>query len=248
MLVERFGFSLRHSYWSLLTLAACLFLLQMPLFFKVLRSAPEPKVNGGPSLNLKSKWVVLKFSFLYLLQGLAVGSFIGLFPFYVNKKFGVQSGALGALYFVSMFVQAAVSAIAPQIAKRLGAPKTMALALASTVPFWFLFPLAPGFVWVALIYVMRLGFASLCNPLLPSLFFRLIYEDEKATANSIISMVSTGSNVLAPKVGGHLMQNVNIDIPPVMGGCLYVVYAASVYLLLRNEKGNGVIADGIPAR
>ena len=95
-----------------------------------------------------------------------------------------------------------VTAIAPQVAKRLGAPKTMALVIASTVPFWFLFPLAPGFVWVALIYVMRFGFASLYNPLLPSLFFWLIYEDEKVTANIIISMVSTGSNMLAPKVGG----------------------------------------------
>ena len=44
------------------------------------------------------------------------------------------------------------------------------------------------------------------------------------------------------------MQNVNIDMPPVMGGCLYVVYAASVYLLLRNEKGNSVIAYRIPVR
>ena len=151
MLVERFGFSLRHSYWSLLSLAVCFFLLQIPLYFKVLRSAPEPKANGGLSLNLKSKWVVLKFSFLYMIQNFAVGAFISLFPFYVNKKFGVQSDALGALYFVAMFVQAGVTAIAPMIAKRLGTPRTVALALACTVPFWLMFPLAPGFIWVSMV-------------------------------------------------------------------------------------------------
>ena len=44
------------------------------------------------------------------------------------------------------------------------------------------------------------------------------------------------------------MQNVNIVTPPVMEGCLYVVFAASVYLSLRDEKRKRAIADGITAR
>lgn len=236
MLVDRYGFSLQSSYWILLAIGTGFFFVQMPFYLMVLRGVDEPKGQQGFKFNLRSKGVVAKFSILYTIQNLALGSFFGLFPYYVNTKFGAQSDALGALYFASRFIQAGGNAVAPRIAKRMGTLKTVSAALGLCTPFWLMFPLAPNFTWISIVYISRLSIASLCNPLIPSLFFRLFYEDEKATANSITTIVSMGSNIIAPKLGGHLMQHVSLDFPPLMGAGLYSLYATSYYFLLRNEK------------
>ena len=239
-LVSRHGYSLQHSYWLVMLLSLVFFLADLPFYYWAIRSSPEPDKNGeGFRFNLKSKGVVIKFSFLYTIQNIAFG-FFGLFPYYVNTKFGVQSDALGGLYFISKFVQAGSSAVAPRIAKKLGSLKTMSLALGLTVPFWLMFPLAPTFLWISVVYILRLLLGSVCNPLMPSLFYRLLHEEEKATANSLTTMVSMGSNVVGLKLDGYLMENVSIDAPAILGGGLYLVYASSFYLLLRNEEGEEI--------
>jgi hypothetical protein len=43
------------------------------------------------------------------------------------------------------------------------------------------------------------------------------------------------SNAAGPKLGGYLMENVNIDLPPMIGGGLYIAYGSLFYLFLRNE-------------
>ena len=108
-------------------------------------------------------------------------------------------------------------------------------AILAVVPFWFMSPFAPSYAWISVIYSCRLGIASLGNPLAPSLMFRLLYEDEKATANSVITTVSMLSNAAGPRLGGYLMENVSIDLPPMICGGIYIVYGSLFYLFLRNE-------------
>jgi len=235
MMVRSYSLTLQRSYWLVLFIILMFFVAQLPLYYGAIRSSPEPKGNGlAPRFNLRSKAVVYKFSFLYTVQNIAFG-FFSFFPYYVNTRFGVQSDALGALYFISRFVQAGSNAAAPKVAKRLGSVKTISLALGLTVPFWLMFPFAPNYLWVSVIYILRLLIGSFCNPLMPSLFYRLLYEEEKATANSLTTMASMGSNMVAPRIGGYLMENVSIDAPAYLGGALYLVYASSFYLLLSNE-------------
>jgi len=48
-------------------------------------------------------------------------------------------------------------------------------------------------------------------------------------------------NIVAPRLGGHMMENIHIESTAIMGAGLYALYSAFVYLLLRNEKPkNGV--------
>jgi len=235
MLVSDYGYTLKYSYWLLLVGAACIIMLQIPFYVKILRDVDDKPKKMGFNWNLKSKSVVGKISLLYSIQNIALGGFMGLFPYYVNTKFGVQSDGLGALYSASKIIQAAGNAVAPRVAKRFGTLKTISGALLSAVPFWLLFPVAPTFTWVSIVYACRLSVASLCNPLMPSLMFRMLYEDEKATANSIITTASMLSNAVGPKLGGYLMENVNIDLPPLIGGGLYIAYGSLYYLFFKDE-------------
>jgi len=235
LLVERYGFSLQSSYFTMRATGTAFFFISTPFYIMVLRGLTEPEIRKGARFNLRSKSVVAKFSLLNTIQNIAFG-FFALFPYYVNTKFGVKSDALGALYSASTFVQAGANIVAPKVSKRIGTLKTISAALGLCTPFWFMFAFAPDFTWLSALYILRLSISSLCNPLIPSLFYRLLYQDEKATANSITNMASMGSNIVGPRLAGYLMQDISLDTPLLLGPGLYVLYSTSFYLLLRNEK------------
>jgi len=237
ILVANYGYSLQASYWVMLAVSSVFIFAMLPLLIMAIRSVEEHRGTGEkPKFSLRSKSVVVKFSFLNIVSSIGLGTFFGFLPYYVNKKFGAESGALGTLYFVSNFVQAGSNIIAPRISKKLGTLKTIAASLCFATPFYLLIPSAPNFGWFSALYVLRIGVANISSPLGGSLFMKLLHVEEKATANSITSMASMGGHILAPKLGGQLMQQVSLDFPAYLGSGLYAIYAASYYFLLRNEK------------
>jgi len=236
MLIGGYGFSLQTSYWVMVALAVGFWFGQMLFTILSLRGVVEPKRTGGFRFSLRSRGFLAKWCLISIIGNVGFGVFFNLFPYYVNKRFDVQSASLGALYFASNFVQAGAFAVAPRISKRLSTLKTIAITLGLCTPFYLMIPLAPNFAWLSAFYIIRLGLGNISGPLISALFFRLLYDDEKATANSISAMVGQGTGVFVPWLGGQIMQQVSLDSPAYLGSGLYVVYAVSYYFLLRNEK------------
>ena len=236
ILVGNYGFSTQASYWTMMIVGAVFVFPSIVFRIMSLRGVVEPKREGGFEFNLRSKGVVAKFSLLNIVGNIGLGAFFSLFPYYVNQKFGAESDALGTLYFVSNFVNAGAYALAPRISQRLGTLKTIVVVRALSSPFLLMIPLAPNFAWLSVFYILRLGIVNLSSPLGSSLFYKLLYEEEKATANSITTMASMGGNIVAPRLGGQLMEQVSLDFPAFLGAGLYPVVVASYYYLFRNEK------------
>jgi predicted MFS family arabinose efflux permease len=88
---------------------------------------------------------------------------------------------------------------------------------------------------VSAAYILRLGFRYVADPLATSLYMRLISKDEKSTANSMRMMAQQVGNIVAPPLGGQLMET-NLDLPAYVGASCYVVLALSFYILLRGEE------------
>jgi len=237
MLVANYGYGLQASYWIMMATSSVFIFAMLPLLVMAIRSIEESRGMGEKSkFNLRSKGVVAKFCFLNIISSIGYGTFFGFLPYYVNKKYGVGSDALGTLYFASNFIQAGSNILAPRISKKLGTLKTIAASLGLATPFYLLIPLSPNFVWFSAFYILRMGVANISSPLTSSLFMKLLHAEEKATANSITSMASMGGQILAPKLGGQLIQQVSLDFSAYLGSGLYAIYAASYYFLLRNEK------------
>jgi len=237
MLMTSYGFSLQSAYWTMLAIGGVFSLAMIPLLIIALRNMVEPKRQGTFKFSLRSKGVIAKFCLLNMISGIGVGTFFSLFPYYLNKKFGVESGTLGTLYFVSNFVQAGSNIIAPRISKKLGTLRTIVASLGLSIPFYLMIPLVSNFTWLSTFYIIRLGIINVSTPLASSLFMKLLYEEEKATANSIAMMASMSGSIIAPRLGSQLMQQVSLDFPAYLGSGLYTVYAISYYFLLKDEKG-----------
>jgi MFS family permease len=247
ILVDSYGFSLQSSYWTVIALGALFIALQTPLYLLSLKGVDGPSENGGFSFTLRSRGVVAKFFIIYFISVLGTSTFFSLFPFYVNKKFGVKSDALGTLFFLSNFVSAGANAVSPRLSKRLGTLRCIVLTIALATPFYFLIPLSSSFAMVSAAYILRLGLRYVADPLTTSLYMRLLSQDEKSTANSMRMMAQQAGNIVAPPLGGQLMET-NLDLPAYVGASSYVILVLSFYTLLRGEeeKTTPAMAQEIP--
>lgn len=235
-LVKNYGLSIQTAYWIFLALGSLFFVAQYVFYLPSIREMSETPKEEGFSFTLSSKGFVLKFSIIAVMSAVSFGVFFSLFPYYVNKKFGIQSDALGSLFFLSNFVAAGAQAVSPRISKKLGVLNTMVLSIGLATPFYLLVPLVSSFSWLSALYIARVGLRTLAEPLFSSTFMKHLQEDEKSTANSIRMMSMQGGSVLGPWLGGQLMERTSLDVPAYIGGGLYAVLAALTLFLLRDAK------------
>ncbi len=234
-LVKNYGFSLQTSYWISMVVASFFFVSQYFFYLFSTKGTTETKKQNGFNFTLTSRNLVAKLSLIHLVSGVSIGVFFSLFPFYVNKKFGIQSDALGSLFFASNFVSAGTQAIAPKVSKKLGTMKTIGLVFGLATPFYLLIPMAPSFLLLSALYVLRLGFGTMAQPLLSSTLMKNLQDNEKSTANSIRMMSIQGGSIVGPWLGGQLMERASLDLPAYLGGGLYAVLAVLTLFLTRNK-------------
>jgi len=229
------GLSLMEAYKVTMMAAAALFILQSACIYVSALGIRE-NLSKEFSFTLKSRWVVLKICGIGLLANIAGGLLFSLFPYYVNRKFGVESAALGTLFFVSNLAMAVSKGIAAGIARRVGGLRSITLGVALSAVFMMLMPVTSSFALMTALFILRSGTRFMSDPLLTSVFMRSISEDEKSTANSIRMISMNGGGVVAPVLGGAMMEQMGLDSPAYIGGALTLFSAALYSLLLRDES------------
>jgi predicted MFS family arabinose efflux permease len=222
------------AYRIMIILASTLFIAQY-LFYIASSRGIEETLSNGFRFKLDSWRPVIKFSTLTLFGNIAGGMLFALFPYYVNRKFGVASAGLGTLFFVSNLSMALSKGLAASIAKKIGNMNSIVFGVALSSVFFFLMPLSPSFGLLGLLYVLRSGTRFMSDPILTSLFMKSINEDEKSTANSIRLISMNGGGVISPWLGGTLMEKIGLDTPAYLGAGLTVILAALYPLLLHKE-------------
>lgn len=234
-LASSMGFTLFEAYRVTMIAAAVLFVLQN-VFTYISALGINETLSKGFSLFLKSSVVVLKICGIGLLANVAGGLLFSLFPYYLYMKFGVGSAALGTLFLVSNLAMAMSKGLAAGIARRIGGLRSITLGVALSAFFVLLMPISPGIGIITILYVLRSGTAFMSEPLITSIFMRSIGEDEKSTANSIRMISMNAGGIVAPVLGGAMMEQVGLDSPAYLGGALMLVVAALYSLLLREES------------
>ena len=234
-LTDFMGLTLVEAYRVTMIAAGSLFVVQNVCYYISALGLSET-LSKGFSFVLKSRWVVLKICGIGLLANMAGGLLFSLFPYYVNRKFGVESAALGAMFFVSNLANALSKGVAAGVARRLGGLRSIALGVALSAVFMMLMPFSPGVGVLTILFILRSGTRFMSDPLLTSVFMRSVSEDEKSTANSIRMISMNGGGIVAPVLGGAMMEQLSLDSPAYLGGALTLVSAALYSLLLRDES------------
>lgn len=235
MLSSRLGVPLETSYRWVMLFAAILFILQY-IFYLISTRGDN---NGGTTeliFNLRNRDHVAKFCVVSFLTCFAGSIFFSLFPYYVNSQFGIQSDALGGLFFISNLVMALSKAGAPMISERWGSMKSITVSIGISGFFFLLIPIAPSFALLAVFYIIRMGTRFLSDPLLSSMFMRGLEDDETSTANSLRMMSIHIGSVAAPWLGGEAMDKIGLRFPAFLGGALTLLTAILFYFMLKVGK------------
>ncbi|MBD3205165.1 MFS transporter [Candidatus Bathyarchaeota archaeon] len=234
LMVGRLSLSLPIAYRYTMLMAAGLFIAQY-FFYYISSTNINEILKEDFKFKLNSWRTVLKICGLTLFVNIAGGIMFSFFPYYVNKKFGIESAGLGTMFFISNLVMAMSKGSAASFSKRLGSLKSITLGIATSAIFLLGFPVAPSFAFLSILYILRMGTRFMSDPLVTSLFMKRLDEEEKSTANSLRLISLNGGGVISPWLGGLMIEKIGLESPAYIGGAMTLLASALFPLLLKRE-------------
>ncbi len=224
------GLTLSYAYWILLTTSA---LLLVPVSIALILVRPDEPV-GGSKMRLRSRNVILRFAMMSAILGLGAGLFINLIPYYLSVKFKVESDAVGVVLFATNVASAFANLFAAHLSQSLGVFRGILATLGLVAPLYLGVILSPLFPLAAALYVIRTSLMSVYATLILALLMRMTEDEERATANSVTSLIDSLLRGVGSAIGGGLMA-LNLDLPGLISVTLYASAIPAFYLLFREQ-------------
>ena len=231
-LLTRFtGLTLSSAYWTLIAAST---LLLIPVSLSLILIKPDEPL-GGSKLRLRSRGVIIRFSLLSAVLGLGAGLFLSLVPYYLSVKFDVESDAIGVVLFAANVASAFANLLAAHISQSLGIFRGVLATLGLVAPLYLSVILSPLYPLAASLYVARTGLMSIYITLTLSLLMRMTDDEERATANSVTSLIDSLLRGVGSAIGGNLMA-LNLDLPGLISVALYTSAIPTFYILFRGSR------------
>jgi MFS family permease len=221
------------AYQITITLGVFLvFLSILPIIFV---RAREPRVRTRFQLRLKSRRIVVKFSILYLIIGVAEGLSIALFPTYFNRKFMVSTGEMGTLQALAYLLSSFAFLFAPRLAKMIGSVKAITYLEGFSALALILIPISPSFFISSFPFIIRQILVMMSYPLMTALMMRLAVAEERASVISLSNFFWSITFSITQPIGGYMIDYIWVDMPLIITSIFYLAYALGFYILFLRE-------------
>jgi MFS family permease len=232
LMVSKFGFTYFNAYRIFLYLPVLAQIVSnVPLIF--VKEKFEPISRG---IKLKAGRVALKFIVTSALVGFGAGFSIQLFGYYLSVKFNVESGPIGTLYALSSILGAPAFLASAPISSAIGIVRGVIIPQLISIPLLVLIPFSPNFNIAAALYMPRTMLMNMSNPLLQALMMRLTPEEERGSVSSLSQMAWNLPNAISNRIGGFIMDSVNLDLPIFITSSLYAANLVIFYALFKEEE------------
>jgi MFS family permease len=169
----------------------------------------------------KSKKVVYRLSALFTLDS-AGGGFVltSLLVLYLDLRFHLSPGAMGALFAAAGTVTAFSQFIAPRIARRIGLVRTMVFTHLPANVFLILAGIVPNAGAAVTFLLLRAALSQMDVPVRQALVMREVEPDERAAAASVTNVPRSLGGALTPAIAGVMFQHSSFGWPLIVGGLL----------------------------
>ena len=212
----------------------------LALFFTRLSPATEVRTPKEeiPSRSLKtligldrSRGVVLKLSALFALDSFGGGFVAQSFAAYwFYLKFGVNPGALGAIFFGANVFAGISALLASRLAARFGLVKTMVFTHLPSNILLILVPLMPNLPLAVAVLLLRFSISQMDVPTRQSYTMAIVRPEERSAAAGVTGVARTvGASVAPVFVGLMFARAALISLPFFMAGALKIVYDLLLY-------------------
>jgi MFS family permease len=197
------------------------------------------QLNDVPShgiFQLKSLSQISKFSLTLGLVGFASGISVQLLALWFNKMYGVNETDLGPWFAAAEVTSLVVVPIIPRLTRRLGTSVSVLLTQGVSAALLGSMIFAPTYELAGFVFIVRNFFMNISWPIQQSYLMGTVAPEERASASAITSTIWGIGSSIGPVMAGYLLSGVtfvSISAPLLIGAGIYLVSAATFYLLFR---------------
>jgi MFS family permease len=185
----------------------------------------------------RSRGIVLKLSGLFALDAFAGGLVVqSLIAYWFAVRFGVDAGALGAIFFGANLLAGFSALAAARIASRIGLINTMVWTHIPSNILLMLVPLMPTLPLAVAILLTRYSISQMDVPTRQSYTMAVVEPDERSAAAGFTTLVRTLASAVSPALTGVLLGAALLNAPFFLAGGLKIVYDLALYRSFRSLR------------
>ena len=212
--------------------------LLITLVFTRLSPAAEAPRDSGAKPGAKtflgvgtSRGVVFKLSGLFALDAFGGGFVVQSFAAYwFYLRFGVNSAALGGIFFGANIFGGLSALAASRLAARFGLVRTMVFTHLPSNILLILVPLMPNLPLAIIVMLLRFSISQMDVPTRQSYTMAIVRPEERSSAAGITGVARTTGAAIAPFFAGLLFARHSlIDLPFFIAGALKILYDLLLY-------------------
>jgi MFS family permease len=186
----------------------------------------------------RSRSVVLRLSALFALDAFAGGLLIqSLIAYWFHVRFGVDSGALGGIFFGANIFAGLSALLAVRLAKRFGLINTMVFTHIPSNLLLMLVPLMPNLPLAIVVLLARFSISQMDVPTRQSYTMAVVSPDERSAAAGVTGIARSIGASLSPALTGiFLASRALFSLPFFLSGGLKIIYDLALYRSFRSMK------------
>ena len=236
-----FGLDALQSHRTLIWAYAAAGLVLLVLFGRLTSRVEAPALHGGPRagwLGLsRSRGIVARLAALFALDAFAGGFVVqGLVSYWFYLRYGVETAALGGIFFGTNLLAALSYLAAAPIARRIGLLNTMVFTHLPSNVLLCLVPLMPSLELAVAVLLVRHLLSQLDVPTRQSYTMAVVDPEERAAAAGLTAVARNAGAAVAPALAGATLATPGLGIPFLIGGGLKIVYDLAILALFRNVR------------
>lgn len=203
-------------------------------------SPPKKKAIVFSQLSPNSIKILLKLCALFFLDSLASGMMpYTLITFYIERKFKMQEGKLGAIISAAQFMSSMGNIFASSVAKRIGLVKAMVYTHLPSAILLSLIPAPPYLALTVVILVLRASLSSMDQAPRSAFLSAVVLPEERTATMGIVNTVKTMSQSSGPLITGVLAEKNRFWVAFVIAGSLKASYDLGMLSLFASMKLEG---------
>ncbi|HET7144845.1 MAG TPA: MFS transporter [Anaerolineales bacterium] len=186
----------------------------------------------------RSRNVVLKLSALFALDAFAGGLIVqSMIAYWFHVKYGVDSGALGSIFFGANVLAGISALLAVPLANKIGLINTMVFTHIPSNILLMLVPLMPSLPLAIGLLLLRFSISQMDVPTRQSYTMAVVAPDERSAASGVTAIARSVGASLSPSLTGIFFSIPALfNAPLFLAGGLKIVYDLLLFREFRSVK------------
>jgi MFS family permease len=184
-----------------------------------------------------SRAVVVRLAALFSLDALGGGFFVqSLLVVWLQQRFDVSVGTIGAILFVANGLSAVSFLVAVPLSRRFGLINTMVFTHLPANLLLLLVPFAPTLGLAVALLLARYALSQMDVPTRTSYVMAVVAPEARASAASVTAVPRSLATAASPMLAGYLLTLSTFGWPLLIGGTLKALYDVLLLLNFRSLR------------